>query len=71
MIEYRSVRESRKAIRRTSVEGWPMPVIAHMTKNEKARPIGWNARPAPGPNANPAPACAIPAAVAASSPPAA
>ena len=46
-----------------------MPVIAHMKKNEKARPIGWNARSRPGPKAKPASVCAIPASVAARRPP--
>ena len=69
MIEKRSVCESRNAIKRTSVDGWPMPVIAHITKNENARPSGWKSRPAPGPKAKPASVCATPASVAFSRPP--
>ena len=41
-----------------------MPVIAHMKKNEMARPSGWKARPAPGPKAKPGSVWAIPAWVA-------
>ena len=41
-IAWRSVRLSRKAIRRTNPLGWPLPAIAHMMKKETARLNGRN-----------------------------
>ena len=68
-IEDRSGREARTAIRRTIADRWHIPVSAHMKENENANPIGWNARTAPGPNANPASVCLTPSSAACASPP--